>query len=69
MMDRPQNLSIVEGVNIIGILPGTRYQKAGDEIVLVGAHYDTVFNSNGVNDNGSGMVALLGWTPHAKDND
>jgi hypothetical protein len=30
-----------------------------DEIVLLGAHYDTVSNSPGANDNGSGVAALL----------
>jgi hypothetical protein len=30
-----------------------------DEIVLVGAHYDTVLGSPGANDNGSGVAALL----------
>ncbi len=27
--------------------------------MLIGAHYDTVDNTSGVNDNGSGMSALL----------
>lgn len=26
---------------------------------MIGAHYDTVANTNGVNDNGSGMSVLL----------
>ena len=30
-----------------------------DEIVLVGAHYDSVLGSPGANDNGSGVAALL----------
>ena len=30
-----------------------------EEIVLVGAHYDSVFGSPGANDNGSGVAALL----------
>jgi Zn-dependent M28 family amino/carboxypeptidase len=30
-----------------------------DEIVLVGAHYDSVIGSPGANDNGSGVAALL----------
>ncbi|MDX1632174.1 MAG: M20/M25/M40 family metallo-hydrolase [Thermoanaerobaculia bacterium] len=32
---------------------------ASDEIVVVGAHYDTVPGSPGANDNGSGVAALL----------
>lgn len=30
-----------------------------NEIILVGAHYDSVFGSPGANDNGSGIAALL----------
>lgn len=37
-------------------LPG---QGAGEEIVVAGAHYDTVAGSPGANDNGSGVAALL----------
>lgn len=31
----------------------------GDEILLIGAHYDTVRGSPGANDNGSGIAALI----------
>jgi len=31
----------------------------GDEILLLGAHYDTIQGSPGANDNGSGVAALL----------
>ena len=40
--------------NIEGEIPG-----ASQTIVLVGAHYDSVFGSPGANDNGSGVAALL----------
>ena len=30
-----------------------------EEILLIGAHYDTVFGSPGANDNGSGVAAML----------
>ncbi len=40
--------------NIEAELPG-----ASPAIVLVGAHYDSVFGSPGANDNGSGVAALL----------
>jgi Zn-dependent M28 family amino/carboxypeptidase len=33
-----------------------------DEIVVIGAHYDTVFGSPGANDNGSGVAAMLALT-------
>jgi Zn-dependent M28 family amino/carboxypeptidase len=42
--------------NIEVEIPGT--DKA-DEIVIIGAHYDTVFDSPGANDNGSGVAAVL----------
>jgi len=40
--------------NLEAELPG-----ASPEIVLIGAHYDTVDGSPGANDNGSGVAALL----------
>ena len=40
--------------NIEAEIPGVRPQ-----IVVVGAHYDSVFGSPGANDNGSGVVAML----------
>ena len=42
--------------NLIAELPG---RERRDEIVVVGAHYDTVPGSPGANDNGSGVAALL----------
>jgi hypothetical protein len=40
--------------NIEAEIPGAR-----PEIILSGAHYDSVFGSPGANDNGSGVAALL----------
>jgi hypothetical protein len=40
--------------NIEAEIPSTR-----DEIVVVGAHYDSVLGSPGANDNGSGVAVLL----------
>src|SRR4029077_11040815 len=51
--------SIIRGVNIIGVIPGKNRNKPGDEIVLIGAHYDSDVNSPGVDDNGSGVVSML----------
>jgi hypothetical protein len=42
--------------NIIAVKPGA---SAPEEIILVGAHYDSVLGSPGANDNGSGVAALL----------
>lgn len=36
-----------------------RTGTADDQIVVVGAHYDTVADTTGVDDNGSGVTALL----------
>jgi Zn-dependent M28 family amino/carboxypeptidase len=46
----------VESANLIIEIPGT---SLPDQIVLVGAHYDTVPGSPGANDNGSGVASLL----------
>jgi hypothetical protein len=40
--------------NIEAEIPGTH-----PEIILIGAHYDSVFGSPGANDNGSGVAAVL----------
>ena len=42
--------------NLEAILPG---QGAADEIIVVGAHYDSVAGTPGANDNASGVAALL----------
>ena len=42
--------------NIVAEKPG---RSAAEEIILVGAHYDSVMGSPGANDNGSGVAALL----------
>jgi hypothetical protein len=46
----------VKSVNLEIEIPGTA-QK--DEIILVGAHYDSVLGCPGANDNGTGVAALL----------
>ncbi|KAH3741705.1 uncharacterized protein YfbL-like [Dreissena polymorpha] len=48
-----------EFYNIIGILNGTRVGTVDDKLVGVGTHYDTVADTKGVDDNGSGMAAML----------
>ncbi len=45
-----------EGENVYAILKST---SPSDEYVLVGAHYDTVRDCPGANDNGTGVVAVL----------
>jgi Zn-dependent M28 family amino/carboxypeptidase len=46
----------VQSANLEITRRGTSYP---DEIVLLGAHYDSVLGSPGANDNGSGVAALL----------
>lgn len=48
-----------KGINLIGIAPGRSRGTGQDKILLVGAHYDTVQNSAGIDDNASGMIVLL----------
>jgi len=43
--------------NIVATLPGRG--RAADEVLLVGAHYDTVRGSPGADDNVSGVAGLL----------
>jgi Zn-dependent M28 family amino/carboxypeptidase len=45
-----------DGINVIGTLRGTTQP---DEIVIVSAHYDTIPNSNGADDNASGVAGAL----------
>src|SRR3954468_16042361 len=44
------------GINVIGVLPGT---KLPAERVVVSAHYDSVPNCEGADDNGTGVAATL----------
>ena len=46
----------VQVANVIAELPGT---SSASEIVIVGAHYDSVEGCPGANDNGSGVAVLL----------
>jgi hypothetical protein len=44
----------------VSSLPAGASAKAGPQpIIIIGAHYDSVFGSPGANDNGSGMAATL----------
>lgn len=50
---------ISEGSNIIGIYPGTNYGTREDKILVIGAHWDTTGFTDGYNDNGSGVAAMI----------
>ena len=47
------------GNNILGLLPGRHWGTVRDRVVVVGAHWDTVRHTGGLDDNGSGAAALL----------
>jgi Zn-dependent M28 family amino/carboxypeptidase len=49
----------VHGVQCANLEATRRGATRADQILLIGAHYDTVSGSPGANDNGSGVAALL----------
>lgn len=51
----PETYNDIDGVNIVA----TKLGKEANRIVVIGAHYDTVNNSPGADDNGTGVAALL----------
>lgn len=46
-------------MNVVGRLPARFTGTRDDKMVLIGSHYDTVQTTPGVDDNGSGITALL----------
>ena len=50
-----------EARNLVGEIPGT---GAKDQIVIIGAHYDSVEGTPGANDNATGIAALLALARH-----
>ena len=50
---------VIKGTNIIGILPGRHWGSNKDRLYVLGAHWDTVPNSVGFDDNSSGVAAVL----------
>jgi len=44
---------------MIGILPGEMWRTPDDYIHVVGAQWDTVKNTRGLDDNSSGVAAIL----------
>lgn len=53
---QPYTVDDVEVANLIAELPGT---WAASDILIVGAHYDTVETSPGADDNASGVAVML----------
>ncbi|MGB3766674.1 MAG: M28 family peptidase [Phormidesmis sp.] len=48
--------STLEGINLIAEIPGS---DSAAEAIVLGAHYDTVANSSGADDNGSAIAVLI----------
>ncbi len=46
----------VDGIDIIGEIPG---QKKRDEVVMVGAHFDSWHSGTGATDNGAGSAVMI----------
>lgn len=54
-----------QGVNVVGVLPATMSTHGATERhIVLGAHYDTVPGSPGVDDNGSGVQILFAVARH-----
>ena len=49
----------VRGIECANLEITRQGNRRADEIILIGAHYDTVFGSPGADDNASGVAALL----------
>ncbi|QQP35210.1 Uncharacterized protein FKW44_023369, partial [Caligus rogercresseyi] len=47
------------GGNIIGILPGTEWNSSRDKPLVIGAHWDSVEETSGYDDNASGISGLI----------
>ena len=58
-MLNPNEDNVPKGHNMIGILPGEMWGTPQDRILVVGGHWDTVKNTGGLDDNGSGVAAIL----------
>lgn len=57
----------VKGLDCFNIAAEIKGTSSGDEIVIVGAHYDSVVGTPGANDNGSGTAVMLALADHFKD--
>ncbi|XP_071548013.1 uncharacterized protein [Panulirus ornatus] len=49
----------LQGTNVIGVLAGSNWGTAADEPLVLGAHLDTVSGTPGLDDDGSGLAALV----------
>ncbi|XP_078483659.1 uncharacterized protein LOC100177071 [Ciona intestinalis] len=51
--------TVMKGFNIVSVIEGRHYGTINDKLIVLMAHYDTHLSTRGVNDNGSGVSALL----------
>ena len=51
--------NLPSGSNILGVYPGSKWGSPDDEVIILAAHWDTMQNTDGYNDNGSGVAAIL----------
>jgi carboxypeptidase Q len=52
----PETADAPNGINIIAEIPGT---ERADEVVILGAHFDTTPGSTGATDNATGVAAMM----------
>jgi putative aminopeptidase FrvX len=60
----PQLQSYPTGTNLYATIPAT---TAGAQKIIVGAHFDSVMNSPGANDNATGAAAVLAVARYLRD--
>ncbi|MGE0867478.1 MAG: M28 family metallopeptidase [Kofleriaceae bacterium] len=60
----PQLHSYATGANVVATIPATTGAAAG---VIVGAHFDTVSQSPGANDNATGVAVILAVARYVRD--
>ena len=49
----------IDGINILGVIPGEYWNTKRDRPLVIGAHWDTYGLTGGFNDNGASIAALL----------
>jgi hypothetical protein len=70
---RGQGCEVVEepfradGVQVMNVVAEIKGMRKPDEIVVVGAHYDSKPGTPGANDNGSGVAAMLELVRHFRE--
>lgn len=50
---------LIENLSVTNVIAEHRGKSLPDEVIIVGAHYDTVLGSPGADDNASGVAAIM----------